>query len=85
MQQGYKTARFWFVGMLLSVLPICATLPMNRNLLFVSIGAFALMAEFMGGFVSQATWLPKSKIWRSGAWVISLKITRDIHLLKTML
>jgi hypothetical protein len=42
-----RTARFWAVGMLLSILPICATFPSDRLLLFVSIGGMGLIAEFV--------------------------------------
>ncbi|MHC4111380.1 MAG: hypothetical protein ACYSUY_09905 [Planctomycetota bacterium] len=42
-----RTARFWAVGMLLSILPICATFPSDRLLLFVGIGGMGLIAEFI--------------------------------------
>ena len=42
-----RLARFWFTAMVLCVLPICATMPMNRNLLFVGIAAFGLMSQFI--------------------------------------
>ncbi len=41
-------ARFWTTGMLLSLLPICATFPSDRLLGFVGIGAMALIARFLG-------------------------------------
>jgi len=37
-------ARFWGLGMALALVPMAATFPMNRLLLFASIGAFGLMA-----------------------------------------
>jgi hypothetical protein len=40
-----RTARFWAAGMILSVLPICATFPSDRLLLFVGIGAMGLVAQ----------------------------------------
>jgi hypothetical protein len=42
-----RTARFWAAGMILSVVPICATFPSDRLLLFVSIGAMGLLAQFL--------------------------------------
>ena len=42
-----RTARFWAAGMLLAVVPICATAPMNRQLFFVGLGAMALLAQFL--------------------------------------
>ncbi|MHC4677532.1 MAG: hypothetical protein ACYTEK_02445, partial [Planctomycetota bacterium] len=69
-----RTALFWFVGMLLCVLPICATVPMNRNLLFVAIGAFALTAQFIGGMFGKENWVPKSRFWRVPAWILCLTL-----------
>jgi len=67
-------ARFWFIGMLLCVLPICATIPMNRNLLFVAVGAFGLMAQFIGGLFAKQDWTPKWRFWRIPAWMICVTL-----------
>ena len=40
-------ARFWFTGMLLSLIPACAVFTMDRMLLFSGIGAAALLAQFV--------------------------------------
>jgi hypothetical protein len=37
-------ARFWGLGMLLSLVPLCAGVPMDRMLIFAGIGAFGLLA-----------------------------------------
>ena len=42
-----RLARFWMLGMLASLLPVCAAFPMDRLLLFPGIGAFALMATLI--------------------------------------
>jgi len=39
-----REARFWAVGMALALVPMTATFPMNRLLLFAGIGAFGLIA-----------------------------------------
>ena len=39
-----RQARFWGMGMMLSLVPICAAFPMNRVLTFTGLGAFALLA-----------------------------------------
>jgi len=59
-----RMARFWLIGMHLSILPVCATMPMNRNLLFVGIGACGLIALYVGGYVRAEQWVPKSRVRR---------------------
>lgn len=59
-----RHARFWAVGMHLSVLPICATMPMNRNLIWVGIGACGLVGHFLGGYVAKEEWVPKKSLRR---------------------
>ena len=68
-----RRARFWLLGMYGAALPICATVPMSRALLFVAIGAFALMAECLGGWFRDVTWVPRSD--RTGRWFRRLVIT----------
>jgi hypothetical protein len=65
-----RVALYWFVGMLLCVLPICATSPMNRNLLFVAIGAFGVMTQFIGGLFAEENWVPGSRFWRVPAMIL---------------
>lgn len=60
-----RLARFWLLAMLASVVPICATIPMNRNLLFVAVAAFALVGQFIGAWSSRESWLPSCKVWRT--------------------
>ncbi len=64
-----RELRFWFVGMLLAVVPICATTASSRNLLFVGIGAMALVASFLGILFTKSALRPKLLLWRIGAWV----------------
>lgn len=59
------TARFWFAGMLLSLVPVCATAPMDRLLFFAGLGAAGLLAEVIlqpkaeGGAPSHRGRLPR--------------------------
>jgi hypothetical protein len=62
-------ARFWALGMVLALLPICATFPDNRLLLFVGLGAMGLLTQFLVSWFGQATWLPSSRLWRGLAHV----------------
>ena len=65
-----RVALFWFVGMLLCILPICATSPMNRNLLFVAIGAFGVITQFIGGLFAEENWVSRSRYWRVPAMIL---------------
>jgi hypothetical protein len=42
--------RFWGLGMLLSVVPICSVFPSDRLLTFVGVGATPLLARFFASF-----------------------------------
>lgn len=42
-----RIARFWALGMVLSLLPVCATFTMDRLLLFVGLGAMGLLAMLL--------------------------------------
>jgi hypothetical protein len=64
-----RVARFWFLGSLLAVLPVCAASPMNRNLFFVGIGGMALAALFLSGLFTRADWVPRRRLWRVPAWI----------------
>jgi len=59
-----RVARFWALGMLLSVLPVCATFPSDRLLPFVGIGAMGLLAQFVHMVFGQCPGRPKTWAWR---------------------
>ncbi len=48
-------ARFWALGMLLALPPVCATIPMSRLLMFVGLGAMALLAQFLTAVFSRTS------------------------------
>ena len=65
-----RVARFWGLGAMLSLVPICAVGPENRLLGFVGLGSMALLAQmvqalFAGAFVS-------SRVWKGFAWKATL-------------
>ena len=41
-------ARFWALGMALSLVPVCAAFPMNRLMIHAGVGAFGLLALLVG-------------------------------------
>jgi len=53
-----RRARFWMIGMYLAALPICATVPMGRAMLFVGIGGFGVVAEYIAGWMAKDPWVP---------------------------
>ncbi|UCG58532.1 MAG: hypothetical protein JSU70_03285 [Phycisphaerales bacterium] len=59
-----RISRFWATGMILSVLPICATFPSERLLLFVGIGAMGLVAQLLCVVFTKSQARPKRLWWR---------------------
>ena len=48
-----KIAAFWFAVMVLAAIPAATVLPLSKNLGFVAVGAYGLIAGFINGLVSQ--------------------------------
>jgi hypothetical protein len=68
-----RAARFWGLGMLLAVIPACAiSMPTGRLLVFVSVGAMGLMAQFIGGLLERSAWLPAHGAWRVPATALTV-------------
>jgi hypothetical protein len=63
---------FWATGMLLSLLPVCATFPWNRLLTFVAIGGAPLIAIFLGHALgwNAADGPPTGRWTRVVAWAL---------------
>ncbi len=59
-----RSTRFWATGMILSVLPICATLPTDRLLTFVGIGAMGLVAQFIYFVFGKTDGRSRLILWR---------------------
>jgi len=55
-------ARFWACGMVLSLIPVCAAFPMDRLLVFTSLGAAALLAG-LAGILADGEARPKRVRW----------------------
>jgi len=64
-----RCARFYGLGMILSVVPICGTFPSSRNLMFVAIGGFGLVAQLLAGLVTSKT---KIRVWKRTAWAVMI-------------
>jgi hypothetical protein len=73
--QRDRQARFWVLGMSLSVIPVCAVSPATgRHLMFIGWGAIALLAMLVKGFCSKPTWIPSRKIWITLGRVVCLAL-----------
>jgi hypothetical protein len=48
-----KTAAFWFAVMLLAAIPAATVMPMSKNLGFVAVGAYGLIASFVAGLITR--------------------------------
>jgi hypothetical protein len=74
--QYRRTARFWCMGMVLSIVPVCAAAPMGRNLLFAGVGGFALLAQFITDVHQKEVWVTKPTLrhWLSTGlcWILFL-------------
>jgi hypothetical protein len=58
------TARFFALGLVLSLAPACTTHPHSRLLFFAGIGALGLLSELWLGALTGAAWLPQRR-WRA--------------------
>lgn len=68
-------ARFLGLGMMLAVIPVCAVNPASgRHLVFVSLGALGLMAQFVAGLLERHDWLLARRAWRLPAWAVGLTL-----------
>jgi hypothetical protein len=57
-------ARFFALGMIVSLLPPCATFPDDRLLYFVGFGGMGLLAQFLAAVWRRADWVPTSRVRR---------------------
>ena len=64
-----RVARFWALGMLLSVVPACLAFPMDRLLVFTGLGAMGLLAQLLAGWKDGGDWVPQLGAWRRAAGV----------------
>ena len=48
-----KTAAFWFAVMVFAAIPLATEVPLSKNLGFVAIGAYGLIASFVAGLITR--------------------------------
>src|SRR5690606_27361253 len=75
-------ACFWGVGSVLSLVPSCAVVPHHRLTILASVGGMAVIALFLGGYWSNAAWVPRDRrAWRVNARVaLGLLIVAHVFL-----
>jgi hypothetical protein len=64
-----RSARFFALGMVLSLLPACSTFPHDRLLFLAGLGGAGLLAQLLAGLAGDAAWLPRARAWRALAGV----------------
>jgi hypothetical protein len=69
--QKERLARFWLLGMGLSLIPVCAAFPMDRLMVFAGIGAFGALALLLQD-VGVWPWSRPGKGWRRRAALVLL-------------
>lgn len=71
-----RVARFFGLGMVLSLVPACGTFPSGRLLMLASLGGAGLLAQLLAARVDHAPWLPQGRAWRGFAvaacWAFAL-------------
>jgi hypothetical protein len=65
-----RIAAFWLVVMVLAAIPAATVLPLSKNLGFVAVGAYGLIASFICGLASQPCQLPDRWRYRVPAWTV---------------
>lgn len=60
-------ARFFALGMLLSLVPACSTFPHDRLLFLAGLGGSGLLAQWLAGLRERAAWCPRTRLWRASA------------------
>jgi hypothetical protein len=67
-----RTARFWATAMLLAVVPASTVAPFTKNLAFVAVGAFGVVASFLVHLAAPENYMRTSRWLRALAWCVAL-------------
>jgi len=74
-----RVARFWALGMILSILPACAAYPADRLLFYVGIGGMGLLAQLIASVVRKVDGAPIAAWRRLPTWAICV-VLAIVHL-----
>jgi hypothetical protein len=76
-----RRARYWGLGMLLAAIPICGvSLASGRHLLILSIGALALMAQYITGRLNKVERLLFHQRWKTFSFIVAI-VLLGMHIL----
>ena len=64
-----KTAAFWLAVALLAAIPAATVAPLSKNLGFVAVGVYGLIASFVAALVTRPGPLPERLTCRIPAWI----------------
>jgi hypothetical protein len=70
-----RVARFWAAVMMLGLVPAATVAPLSKNLGFVAVGAFGLVAAFLVRFAipqerASGTWPVRTLAWFAAVWLV---------------
>jgi hypothetical protein len=65
-------ARFWAVVTLLSLVPAATVAPLSKNLGFIAVGAFGVMASFLIGFAARSERAALPGLLRAMSWCVAI-------------
>jgi hypothetical protein len=64
-----KTAAFWLAVMVLAAIPLATIVPLSKNLGFVAVGAYGLIASVVAGLITRQNRWPEWPAGRILAWI----------------
>ena len=65
-----KLTAFWLVALILAAIPEAVLLPWSKNIGYIAISAFGLIASFVAALFSKPGWLRERRGYRIFAWVV---------------
>ena len=66
--QRDKMTAFWFAAMMFAAIPEAVLMPLSKNLGFIAIASFGLIASFVAGVFNRPGWLQERRGYKIAAW-----------------
>ncbi|HEY3913102.1 MAG TPA: hypothetical protein VGN61_01340 [Verrucomicrobiae bacterium] len=67
-----RVARFWAVVTLLALVPAGTVAPLSKNLGFIAVGSFGVMASFLVGFANRSERAALPRLLRAMSWCVAI-------------